>query len=198
MEEKDIDDVCEYILKKLSDRDIGERWNHYPYFEMPNGELISDNGFDPMLVVSEFEKYGLSKPLDIERCELTELGVEIGKGIGFKKHKANEEKKKSKKETIEKRKNAMVNHNYWYTRPKNIISGIVILLTFIGLGTYKDIMEYLKSDKENEANQSQEYKIKEENIPNELEKKNTQEYNNNITESKTDSIKQKHDSTLTD
>ncbi len=59
-------------------------------------------------------------------------------------------------------------------------------------------MEYLKSDKENEANQSQEYKIKEENIPNELEKKNTQEYNNNITESKTDSIKQKHDSTLTD
>ena len=81
-----LDDVCEYVLSKIANRDDGEYYELYPYFELANGELVSDNGIDPKCVVSEFEKYGISKPLDNERCELTELGVKIGQGIGFKQY----------------------------------------------------------------------------------------------------------------
>jgi hypothetical protein len=185
----ELDDVCDYVLSKIAKRNDGEYYELYPYFDLPNGELISDNGINPKRVVYEFEKYGLSKPLDNERCELTELGVKIGQGIGFKKHKENEEKNKSYKETIEKRKDAMVNHNYWITRPKNIIGIVLIILTFIGFGTYKDIMEYLKNDKENVENQSQAHKKEEVRKSNELEKKKTQEYDKDTIYSKNDSLK---------
>jgi len=110
------------------------------------------------------------------------------------KEKEDEEVKKKNNETIEKRKNAMVNHNYFITRPKNIIGIVLIIIAFIGLGTYKDIMEYLKSDKENEETQLQEYNKEEGNKSNELEKKKTQVYSNSkpqseITELKTDEKK---------
>jgi hypothetical protein len=93
-------------------------------------------------VVAEFQKYGLSKPLDNENCELTELGVEIGQGIGFIKHKENQEKKKSNKETIEKRKNAMTNFNYWFTRPRNIIAFAVLILGLFNVNTIKDLVSF--------------------------------------------------------
>lgn len=82
----ELDDVCEYVLSKIANRDDGEYYELYPYFDLPNGELISDNGINPKRVVSEFEKHGLSKPLYNERCELTELGITVGQGIGFKQY----------------------------------------------------------------------------------------------------------------
>ena len=81
----------------------------------------------------------------------------------------------------------MVNHNYWFTRPKNIIGLILIILTFIGFGKYKDIKEYLKNNKGNVEIQPQEYNQEEGNTKDSIRTKNKQEYNNNTTESKTDS-----------
>jgi hypothetical protein len=129
----ELDDVCDYVLSKIAKRDDGEYYELYPYFDLPNGELISDNGMNPKRVVSEFEKYGLSKPLENERCELTELGIKIGQGIGFKKHKENEEKKKSNKETIEKRKDDNVNFDYFIKRPYIMLLFLIAILTPFGL-----------------------------------------------------------------
>ena len=168
------DEICNFVLCKIAERE-DENYELYPYFELPNGELVSDNGINPLKIVNEFEKYGLSKPLQEERCELTTLGVDIGRTIGFIKYKENENKKSKKKEVIEKRKNANVNFDYFIKRPKIIIGIILSVLSFIGFEKCKNIKEYLRSDKENEVNQSKEYKKEEENIPNELEKKNTQE-----------------------
>jgi hypothetical protein len=193
MKDNDIYSICEYILRDIANKDDGDYYDLYPYFKLENGEMLSDNGIDPMRVVKILDKYGLIEPLYEERCELNELGITIGQGIGFIKYKEEVDKKKSKKEIIDKRKEANINHTYFITRPKNIIGIILIVLTFIGLGTYKDIKEYLRSDKENAEAQSQEYKKEEAHISNELEKKKTQEYNNNINEPKNDStIAKKH------
>jgi len=183
-----LDETCEFILSNIASKRNGKYSELYTYFVLPNGESLSDNNIDPKRVVSQFEKYGLSKPLFEEKCELTKLGIEVGKGIGFIKHKENEDKKNSNKEKIDKRKNANINHTYFITRPKNIIGIILIILIFIGLGTYKDIKEYLKSDKENAINQKPKHNQKEEKQLGDIKTKNQQEYNSNTTESKTDSL----------
>ncbi|MCP4051759.1 MAG: hypothetical protein GY739_01635 [Mesoflavibacter sp.] len=173
------DEICDFILRKIAERE-DENYELYPYFNLPNGELVSDNGINPLHIVSEFEKYKLSKPLEEERCELTSLGVDVGRTIGFITHKKNENKKSKKKEVIEKRKNANVNFNYFITRPKVIIGIILTVLSFIGIGKYKDIKEYLRSDKENVENQSQGYNKEEEYKSNELEKKKKQELDSTL------------------
>lgn len=129
----ELEDVCDYVLRKIANRDDVEYYELYPYFELPNGELVSDNGINPKRVVSEFEKYGLFKPLNNERCELTELGIKIGQGIGFKKHKENEEKKKSYEETIEERKDDNVNFDYFIKKPYIILLFLIAILTPFGL-----------------------------------------------------------------
>lgn len=193
----ELDNICEFILNNIANRQDSDHYGLYPYFTMENGELISDNGINPKRVVSEFEKYGLSKPLDNERCELTELGVKIGQGIGFKKHKANEEKNKSDKETIEKRKNANTNHTYWFVRPRNIIGTFVIILFFVfGITNKEDLKNLFRREQTKEHNQDQEPKLKNkesENIEDSIKTKKTQEYNKDTIYSKSDSTELKTD-----
>jgi len=92
-----LDEVCEFNLSQIANSENYEHYELYPYFKIENGELVSDIGIDPKRIVSEFEKYGLSKPLIEERCELNELGIEVGQGIGFKKHKENSINESNKK-----------------------------------------------------------------------------------------------------
>lgn len=105
--DKEIEDICEYILKDIANKNDGEYYELYSYFKLENGEPLSQHRINPKRIVSELEKYDFSKPLYNERCELTELGVEIGKGIGFKAYvkelkKQNFEKIKKDTERIEK------------------------------------------------------------------------------------------------
>ena len=77
---------CEIVLKQISVGDINnEYYQLYPYFK-------TENGINPKRVAEKLISFGLAKPLIQEKCELTELGIEIGKGIGFKQYVNNLEK----------------------------------------------------------------------------------------------------------
>ena len=190
MTDEELNKLCEFILKKIANKWDGEHYDLYPYFTLENGELLDDNGIDPKRVVSQFEKYGLSEPLIEERCELTELGIEVGKGIGFIKHKENEKKKNSNKEKIEKRKNRLVNFKYFIDRPKTIIGILLIVLAFgFGITNLDDVKDYFKEDEAKIQKTNQESMIKGEVVVKELEISNNQGKSKELTESKNDSLK---------
>jgi len=210
MTDKEIDDLVRlnWILDRLILFGGNVSSNDLHSFELYNeyndDQLKIDNNFKHLQ--SEFYKSGASRIVygqdDYLICccdETYEFKKEFENFENYysiiKENIKLEETKKKQKETIEKRKNAIVNHNYWFTIPKNIIGIVVIILTFIGLGTYKDIKECLKSDKESEVNQQQEHKTKEVHKLNELKTKNQQESNNNIVQKETDSTEKKTNET---
>jgi hypothetical protein len=123
---------------------------------------------------SEFYKANASEKLAVQDDELicystktTEFKKEYG---GFENYylKLAEKKKEDKveedkKEVIENQKNAMVNHNYWVTRPINVIVFTLSMLAFfVGINSLEDIKDYFQKDKEKVQTQHQESKIEEE------------------------------------
>ncbi len=57
----------------------------------------------------------------------------------------------------------MVNHNYWVTRPINVIVFTLSMLAFfVGINSLEDIKDYFQKDKEKVQTQHQESKIEEE------------------------------------
>ena len=192
MNDKEIDNVCEYILNKIANRTDNEYYELYTYFSLENEELLSDNNIDPKRVLSEFEKYGLSKPLFKERCELTELGVEIGQGIGFVKYKDKEETKKSTKEKIEKRKNRLINFKYFIERPKTVIGIILIVLAFgFGITNFKELKDYFQKDKEKTQKPNQESIQEGKEKTKEIKYLKSQQKQIDSTDSKNDSLMKK-------
>jgi len=80
---KDLNYLTGIVLKKISSRKDGFYHELYPYFELEDGTHIEDIGVSPKRIAENLVNYGLAHSLVYEKCELTELGVKIGQGIGF-------------------------------------------------------------------------------------------------------------------
>ena len=130
------------------------------YSEYKDNQNKIDQDFS--LLQSEFFRAGAAEKLSTQDAELICYNVGTlefkNKHNSFKNYyieKAKEKNagdlEKKDNETIEKRKNAMVNHNYWYVRPKNIIGIILLFLAFVfGISNLKDLKDYFPKEKETE------------------------------------------------
>jgi hypothetical protein len=84
--------------------------------------------------------------------------------LKLKKKEKEDKAEEAKKEGIENKKNAMVNHNYWFARPISITLFFIAALAFFNIDSIKDLVNFGKTNakegQESHADSAQKAKLK--------------------------------------